>query len=145
MHPSSGILPSVPEEQVEDTTPEFKAAEAGFAPDENFDDHELAHLLPVVSDESWDKESGVVQKDALRELLSSNICAIIVSVGVGFFAVVFVVLLLIARPWQPAELPRHDGETLLSNGTHPWRNTVLMVSLDGLRYVSLDLRAFSRQ
>lgn len=69
----------------------------------------------------------------------------------GIFAILFSLLLLTAlfgRGWmgpKPPTSPKgnmDDPHTLMSNGTHNYRKTVLVVSIDGLRYVSFYVFSF---
>jgi hypothetical protein len=76
-------------------------------------------------------------------LLSFGIARIVVVVG-GLLGLVFGSLCWFSAPQSPINALHFNGDTLRSNGTHDFKRTVLLVSIDGLRHALFDVHLSPR-
>ena len=80
------------------------------------------------------------KQSSLCHLLSFGLARIAVVVT-GFLCLVFGLLCWFSAPPRSITPLHFNGDTLRSNGTHDFKRTVLLVSIDGLRNVFFDVRS----
>ncbi|KAF8500851.1 Phosphodiest-domain-containing protein [Russula emetica] len=91
-------------------------------------------------DTSSDIEAEEHKQSSLCHLLSFGLARIAVVV-VGLLCLVFGLLCWFSAPPSSITPLHFNGDTLRSNGTHDFKRTVLLVSIDGLRDVPFDVRS----
>ena len=88
-------------------------------------------------------EAKELKQSSLGHLLSFGLTRISVVVA-GLLGLVFGLLCWFSASPSPITL-HFNGDTLRSNGTHDFKRTVILVSIDGLRYALVsDVRSSTR-
>jgi hypothetical protein len=80
-----------------------------------------------------------LKQSPLCHLLSSGLARIAVVVA-SFLCLVFGLLCWFSAPPSSITPLHFNGDIVRSNGTHDFKRTVLLVSIDGLRDVLFDVR-----
>jgi len=87
-------------------------------------------------------EAKELKQSSLYHVFSSGLARIVVVVA-GLLCLAFSLLHWFSSPGSITPL-HFNGDTLRSNGTHDFKRTVLLVSIDGLRDALFDVRSSSR-
>jgi len=91
-----------------------------------------------------DTEAKELKQSSLGHLLSFGLTRISVVVA-GLLGLVFGLLCWFSASPSPITPLHFNGDTLRSNGTHDFKRTVILVSIDGLRYALVsDVRSSAR-
>jgi hypothetical protein len=88
-------------------------------------------------------EAGELKQSSLYHLLSFGLARIAVVLA-GTLCLVFGLLRWSSAPSNSITPLHFNGDTLRSNGTHDFKRTVLLVSIDGLRDALFDDRSSIR-
>jgi hypothetical protein len=88
-------------------------------------------------------EAEELKQSSLFRLLSSGLARTAVIVA-GLLCLVFSFLHWFSTPPSSITPLHFNGDTLRSNGTHDFKRTVLLVSIDGLRDALFDIRSYTR-
>jgi hypothetical protein len=88
-------------------------------------------------------EAEELKQSSLYHLLSFGLARIAVVVA-GLLCLVFGLLFWFHVPPSSVTPLHFNGDTIRSNGTHDFKRTVLLVSIDGLRYTLFDVRSSTR-
>ena len=88
-------------------------------------------------------EAEELKQSFLFHLLSFGLARIAVVVA-GLVCLVFGLLCWFSAPPSSITPLHFNGDILRSNGTHDFKRTVLLVSIDGLRYALFDVRSSTR-
>jgi hypothetical protein len=88
-------------------------------------------------------EAEKLEQSSLCHLLSFGLARIAV-VAAGLLCLIFGLLYWFSAPPSSITLLHFNGDTLRSNGTHDFKRTVLLVSIDGLRDALFDIRSSTR-
>jgi hypothetical protein len=88
-------------------------------------------------------EAKELKQSSLYHLLPFGLARITVVVA-GLLGLVFGLLCWFAAPPSSITPLHFNGDALRSNGTHDFKRTVLLVSIDGLRDALFDVRLFAR-
>ena len=88
-------------------------------------------------------EAEELKQSSLFHLLSFGLARIAVVVA-GLVCLVFGLLCWSSAPPSSITLLHFNGDTIRSNGTHDFKRTVLLVSIDGLRDALFDVRSSTR-
>jgi hypothetical protein len=79
-----------------------------------------------------------------RALLSCGPTRVVAVIG-AIFGLVFGVSYWLSAPPCSVKALHFNGDTLRSNGTHEFKRTVLLVSIDGLRDAIFDIHSSPRR
>ena len=85
-------------------------------------------------------EAEKLKQSSLCHLLSFGLARIAV-VAAGLLCLIFGLLYWFSAPPSSITPLHFNGDTLRSNGTHDFKRTVLLVSIDGLRDALFDIRS----
>lgn len=88
-------------------------------------------------------EAEELNQSSLYHLLSFGLARIAVVLA-GTLCLVFGLLGWFSAPSSSITPLHFNGDTLRSNGTHDFKRTVLLVSIDGLRDALFDVRSSTR-
>lgn len=108
---------------------------------------ELKGLLSGVDNSSFSEDEEAKLSplcDSRGNLFSTRPARIVVAIS-ALLGLVFGVFYWCSTPPSSARALHFNGDTLRSNGTHEFRRTVLLVSIDGLRDVLFGVHSFHRR